>query len=109
MDELGENAGATVLISTGAEEDGSPIVMLSGELDSSNIDQLREAVASILALRPKRMIFDLGQLRFMDSAGISVLVGIAAELEAVQIRDPTPIVRRLIEVTGLSGVLTVAP
>jgi anti-anti-sigma factor len=109
MDELDEDAAATVLITTAADEDGSPLVMLSGELDSSNIDQLTEAVTSILSLRPKRLVFDLGQLRFMDSAGISVLVGIAAELETVQIRDPTPIVRRLIEVTGLSGVLQVAP
>lgn len=109
MDELDEDVGATVLITTGADEDGSPIVILGGELDSSNIDQLTEAVASILALRPKRLIFDLSELRFMDSAGISVLVGIAAQIEALQIRDPTPIVRRLIEVTGLSGVLPVAP
>ena len=109
MDELDEDVGATVLITTGADEDGSPIVVLSGELDSSNIDQLTEALASILALRPKRLIFDLSELRFMDSAGISVLVGIAAQIEALQIRDPTPIVRRLIEVTGLSGVLQVAP
>jgi anti-anti-sigma factor len=45
----------------------------------------------------------------MDSAGIAVLVRAAGEVGAVQIRNPSPIVRRVIEVTGLTGVLRIGP
>jgi anti-anti-sigma factor len=53
------------------------------------------------------LIFDLSRLRFMDSAGIAVLIGAAAKVKAVHLRDPSPIVRRVIEVTGLSDVLPI--
>jgi len=87
----------------------APTVALSGELDSSNVPQLQTAVAAILAEHPQRVVFDLSGLRFMDSAGISVLVKLAGEIETVQIRDPSPIVRRVIEITGLTDILQVGP
>jgi anti-anti-sigma factor len=64
-------------------------------------------VASITADRPERLIFDLSGLRFLDSAGIAVLIGAAAMVNAVHLRDPSPIVRRVVEVTGLSDVLLI--
>ena len=69
--------------------------------------RLDEAVAALMVGRPERVVFEMSGLRFIDSAGISVLVRLAGELEAVQIRDPSPIVRRVIEITGLSHVLQV--
>jgi anti-anti-sigma factor len=45
----------------------------------------------------------------MDSAGIAVLVGVAAKVNAVQLRQPSPAVRRVVELTGLSGVLPIEP
>lgn len=105
MAELDAHTPADVAIATTAETDGAPVVRLSGEIDSSNVDALREAIAPITAAKPDRLVFDLSGLRFMDSAGIAVLVGAAAEVGNVRIRDPSPIVRRLIEVTGLTSVL----
>jgi anti-sigma B factor antagonist len=86
-----------------------PVVQLSGELDSSNVERLRETLNEILAGEPEQVIFDMRALQFMDSAGISVLVRTAAAVESVQIRDPSPIVRRVIEITGLTGLLQVEP
>ena len=48
-------------------------------------------------------------LRFMDSAGISVLLGAARDVPGVRLLDPTPPVRRVIELTGLTEVLEVQP
>ncbi len=87
----------------------TPVLKLSGELDSSNVGRLEATVASVLATPPERVVFEMSDLRFMDSAGISVLVRLAAEVQTVEIRDPSPIVRRVIEVTGLTGVLQVEP
>jgi anti-sigma B factor antagonist len=86
-----------------------PKLALAGELDSSNAQRLEAAVAPIVEQGPERVVLDLSELRFMDSAGISVLVRLAAEVQTVEIRDPSPIVRRVIEVTGLTSVLQVDP
>ena len=51
--------------------------------------------------------FDLSGLDYIDSAGIAVLLGAAAEC-AVRLRDPSPAVRRVVELTGLTDVLPVA-
>jgi anti-sigma B factor antagonist len=109
MAELDGEASAEVGISVRADPQGVPVVSLAGELDSSNVGTLDAAMASVTAEHPKQLIFDLGALRFMDSAGIAVLVRAAAEVDTLQIHDPSPIVRRIIEVTGLSGVLRVEP
>jgi anti-sigma B factor antagonist len=109
---VGELAGgraAEVVIDTRVEPTGVPVIALSGELDSSNVASVEETVASIAAERPERLIFDLSELRFMDSAGISVLIGAAAKVEAVHLRAPSQAVRRVIELTGLSRVLPVEP
>jgi len=98
--------GADIAIATARDAGGMPVVTLSGELDSSNAASLQAAMTSILAERPTRVTFDLGDLRFMDSAGIAVLIGVAKASE-VQLRNPSPIVRRVVEVTGLSHVLLV--
>ncbi len=104
-----DDKAAEIAISTASDPDGSIVLMLSGELDSSNVEQLNEATRSILSNRPSRFVFDLAELRFMDSAGIAVLVQVATEVETVLVRNPPPIVKRLIEVTGLTGVLQIEP
>jgi anti-sigma B factor antagonist len=107
MADLDGDRPAECVIDTRVDRTGAAIVTLSGELDSSNAGSLAATVASITAERPERLIFDLSGLRFMDSAGIAVLVGAAAKVNAVHLRDPSPIVRRVVEATGLSGVLPV--
>lgn len=107
MAALDDERAAEIVIGTRVDPTGVPIVILSGELDSSNVGSLAATVASITAEHPERLIFDLGGLRFMDSAGIAVLIGAAAKVNAVHLRDPSPIVRRVIEVTGLSDVLPI--
>jgi anti-anti-sigma factor len=100
---------AEVTIATGRDPSGVPMVILAGELDSSNVASLEAAVASLTSQRLERLIFDLSGLRFMDSAGISVLIGAAAKVDDVQLRDPSQVVRRVIELTGLSDLLSVVP
>ena len=107
MDELGSDRAAHVAINTRPDADGVPVVAVSGELDVSNAATLQATVASIVAKRPERLIFSLGDLHYMDSAGIAVLLGAADKVNAVHLRDPSPVVRRVIELTGLAGVLSI--
>ena len=54
-------------------------------------------------------MFDLSGLRFMDSAGISALIGATGKVRDVRLREPSQAVRRVIELTGLTGVLPIGP
>jgi anti-sigma B factor antagonist len=107
MAELGDDRAAEVLIDTVFDPTGVAIVTVSGDLDISNADTLERAVTSITAERPERLIFDLSGLRFMDSAGIAVLLDAAGKVNAVRLRDPSTAVRRVVELTGLSDVLPI--
>jgi anti-sigma B factor antagonist len=98
---------ATVQIEMHLDPAGTQVVILAGELDSSNAASLQERVASIPPQPPRRLIFDLTDLRFMDSAGIAVLLGAAAKASGVSLRNPSPIIRRVVEATGLSGVFSI--
>lgn len=109
MAELGNDRAAEVAIDTRAEESGTPVITVSGELDISNAGSLERVVETMAKQHPQRLIFDLSGLRFMDSAGIAVLVGTTAKVEEVRLRDPTPVVRRVIELTGLTRVLPMEP
>jgi anti-sigma B factor antagonist len=86
---------------------GAQVVILSGELDSSNAASLQERVASIPPQPAQPLIFDLTGLRFMDSAGIAVLIGAATKASSVSLRNPSPIIRRVLEATGLSSVFSI--
>jgi len=90
--------------------DGEGIVIeLSGELDLSNVGTLRAKLEPVVAARPRPVVFDLHNLEFMDSSGIALLLQIAAKARSVRVRQPSALVRRMIEVTGLSDVLVVEP
>jgi anti-sigma B factor antagonist len=105
--DLDEEQAADIVVDTGFDAAGVPIVSVSGELDSSNAATLEAAVAPVAATHAERLVFDLSALRFMDSAGIAVLVGVAAKVKTVQLREPSDAVRRVIELTGLTGVLPI--
>ncbi len=62
-----------------------------------------------MAKHPERLTFDVSALRFMDSAGIAVLLGAASNVSSVRLHSPSPSVRRVVELTGLSEVLVVEP
>ncbi len=80
---------------------GEATLKLVGELDMSNTDRFREAIHA--ALSPEGVVMDLSELRFMDSAGLQVILGLTDKLESgsVVIRNPIPAVRKLFRITGV--------
>jgi anti-anti-sigma factor len=102
---LDGDRSAHASIGTGSDATGAPVIIVSGELDISNAKSLEATVASITAKRPERLIFDLAALRFIDSAGIAVLLSAATDVQDVRLRRPSLAVRRVVELTGLTEVL----
>jgi anti-anti-sigma factor len=107
MAELDDDLSSEVVIATEVDGAGDPIVVVSGVIDMTNASSLSAAVATITATPPPRLTFDLTGLRFIDSAGLAVMVAAAART-TVSVRNPSAIVRSVIDATGLSTVLHMA-
>jgi anti-anti-sigma factor len=55
--------------------DGSTLVLaITGELDMNTADLLAQAVDQRLEQRPSALTLDLGELAFMDSSGLRLLI-----------------------------------
>ena len=50
------------------------LVTLTGEADVTNCDLLRELLDAEVAREPRTMVIDLGDLRFMDSSALHVIL-----------------------------------
>ncbi|HUB75788.1 MAG TPA: STAS domain-containing protein [Solirubrobacteraceae bacterium] len=101
--------GASLSVSTRVRRDGAAVLTLAGELDSASAAKLGAAARAAVTSGSARVVFELAGLRFMDSAGLAVLITTARDAGHVELRDPSPIVRRLIEATGLTSVFEVLP
>lgn len=80
---------------------------LDGELDTHTA----RLVADALAEMPDRAVeIDIAGLSFMDSSGLRVLVDATQRARDrghdISVRNPSDAVRRLVEISGLGGHLT---
>lgn len=91
------------------EEDKTPVIRLSGELDMTSVEQVRPAIDAAVGSKAERVVFDAGGLEFIDSSGIALLVSVTRHVREVEVRSPHPIVRRIIELTGLDQILQITP
>jgi anti-anti-sigma factor len=89
------------------------VVRVGGELDLTNCAQLLDAVRAEAGPDVTRIVLDVPDLTFCDSAGLGALVRLHKDLlgagGGLTVRSPTAPVRRLLEITGLSTVFTVQP
>lgn len=70
-------------VSTG-EMGGMPVIRVAGELDLSNVSEVRAVVAEQCERKPPALVFDLSDLSYMDSSGLGVLVGAKRRLAATE-------------------------
>jgi anti-sigma B factor antagonist len=95
-----------------ADADGLVVATLSGELDLDRADDVRDELARI-ALEPQCRFLrvDVSGLDFLDSYGLGALVSArnsaAAAGVSFTLAEPSPPVRKAIEVTGLGHVFGV--
>jgi len=105
---LADDGFRTGAVEAAGDEAGVPVVRLIGEIDISNAEPIGDALADIVGPEARQVVVDLGALDFMDSAGIAMLLRSAARVDALEIRNPSDVIRRIIECTGLSGVFRIA-
>jgi anti-sigma B factor antagonist len=89
-------------ISTHVLADDLLAVVPSGELDLGSVGQLADALREA-ARRQLDVRLDLGELTFMDSTGLALLIELAQDAKAdgwnLRMVDPSPAVARVIAMT----------
>jgi len=88
-----------------------PVVVLSGEADTTTATVLREMLAALLDTGARLVTIEAAGLSFLDSASMRVLVLAARALKGRHGRlvfaRPQPAVARLLEITGADRLLDV--
>jgi anti-sigma B factor antagonist len=83
------------------------VVSLHGQLDLANAERVRDA---LMAATAPTVVVDLSDLRFLDSSGIAALLSARSLIteagRSFELRGARGVVRRVLEVTGLTFLLT---
>lgn len=101
---------ATVLVT---HHGPAPVARISGEIDLSNADGVRERLAVAVDPAAPGLVVDLAETMYLDSAGIRMLGQLLEELQArrqelVVVAPPGSRAARLFQVAMLHGVLPIA-
>jgi anti-sigma B factor antagonist len=97
--------GSQAAIDLTEGEQGHVTARISGELDIVSVGHLTGKIDDLLARTPTRLDLDLSRLAFMDSSGLALLLGLANRLGPLRVFGANLLIRRVIEVTGLTGIL----
>ncbi len=89
------------------------IVTVSGEIDLYTAPRLHGEIAAVLADgMPARVVIDMSGVEFCDSTGMNVLLSCLRRARErggeLEIASPRPAVRKILQVTGLDSVFTLA-
>jgi len=86
------------------------VVRLGGELDVYNATQVRKAISEAASDSPSRIVIDLGEVEFMDSTALAMLIDARRRLNnrrAFLLAAPGLETRRALEISGLDRHFTV--
>lgn len=87
------------------------LVTLAGESDANSRQSLRDFLEPELSKDVRRLVIDLSGLRFMDSAGVHVLVDVRATLldrgGELLLVAPQPVVARVMSLVGADQLIPV--
>jgi anti-sigma B factor antagonist len=103
------DARAASSVSEVVDRTGTLTIRLSGEIDLSSVDAIRARIDAGSGPAPRRVVFEMSELRFIDSSGLALLLSVAARTEQVELANPSTILRRVIELSGLASTLQMTP
>ena len=94
-----------------SDEDGETVVAARGELDVNTAPELRERLSGLIGAGAKTVLVELSGVTFIDSTALSVLVSALKRLRQadgdLELSSPSPSVRRVFEITGLTRLFTI--
>jgi anti-sigma B factor antagonist len=97
------------------KKNGLGLITLSGSLDASVVESFSRQSAAWLESDPDltQVVVDLGEVAFMDSAGLGALIGMLRRLAGrggdLRLARPRPSVRLVLEITRATKIFAVFP
>ena len=90
-------------------EQNYAVIFLEGRIDSSNSPQVRKELEDIIAANSgMEPVLDAGELSYISSAGLRVLLQLTKSLgKPLSLRNVTPEVYEILDVTGFTDILNV--
>lgn len=89
-----------------------PTITVAGEVDIQTSPILEERLVSVLDQGQSSVVVDLGQVTFLDSTGLSVLIAGLKRCQTaggtLRVVAPQPNVRRVFDITGLADAFQLA-
>lgn len=96
-------------ISVDGSDPDAPVIKVAGDLAFTTATPLRVEVDRLLADRPPALVLDFGELLFIDSTGLSVIVHAWREGQqsgtAIRLRDTPRFLETILDMTGVTGLL----
>lgn len=93
-------------------ENGTAIAKLSGEIDHHNARELRaELDKYIITAQPRELAMDFGNITFMDSSGIGLIMGRSKLMKEcggrLEVRNTQPYIRRVLKLSGIERIVSI--
>jgi anti-anti-sigma factor len=85
-------------------------IAIGGEIDLANAAIVEEQISAAITNQMTAVTIDLGELGYIDSAGLHVLFATVARLEVLQINlhmdvPPGSLARRVLELSGFGAIV----
>jgi anti-sigma B factor antagonist len=107
------NDTSDATISALPTDEGEALLLLAGELDLSCVEHLWLAAVDALEGHPTRLVVDVSAVTFLNSTTLGTFVRIQRRADELgtsfALRHPTPLVQRLLRLSGLDSQLAVEP
>ena len=91
--------------------DDGVVVQLAGELDMLSAPDVSDQLSALLEAGETRLVMDLTGLQFLDSSGLSALLGAHQAAQArgasLVLRSPNERIVRLVNISGLGDVFEI--
>jgi anti-sigma B factor antagonist len=101
---------ATLITRIEAGDDGRAVITAAGDIDLTTAAILREALERALE-NPVSLVVDVRDVGFIDSSGLNAFVWGHRQAQnaggSLQLRHPSAMLRRLLEITALDSILTI--
>jgi anti-sigma B factor antagonist len=96
------------------DEDDLRVVQIVGEIDASNVEEMRAETLAGLPNSALGLVLDLRRLTYIDSAGVAYIFEVAERLrrrgQAVAlVVPPNAVIRRSLEITEVGEVAAILP
>ena len=93
-------------------ENGTSVAVLSGEIDHHNAKELRSQLDRyIISAKPAELVMDFGNITFMDSSGIGLIMGRCRLMQEcggkLVVHSPQPYIKRVLKLSGIERIVSI--